>query len=330
MLFGAFLGPIAAILIFNSIVFVIVARTAIKHRRKTAKGASAIGLIVRLIGVMILLGLTWVFGGLTVVRETSLAFQILFAIFNSSQGFFLFLFFCVLNKDAREAWKKILLRGRYKQSLPSSSHPASRITGKYPQISSSGTRSTSQNTTIKNSVLQEQSTNQVSSVAEMSAIEEEDKNPVSEVSAREESVGNEIASDQISTGAEIGAFGEVYENPVTEISAIEGTLDNRFTAEGSDQISTGAEIGAIEVHENPVAEISAIERTVGNGIEGSDQVSTCSEVAEISFAVENPEVSTRDTSPESGVKGNTVIENHHADHNDPSNNHEPGTQSPSA
>ena len=292
MLFGAFLGPIAAILIFNSIVFVIVARTAIKHRRKTAKGASAIGLIVRLIGVMILLGLTWVFGGLTVVRETSLAFQILFAIFNSSQGFFLFLFFCMLNKDAREAWKKILLRGRYKQTLPSSSHPASRITGKYPQISSSGTRSTSQNTTIKNSDLQEQSTNQVSSVAEMSAIEEKDKNPVSEVSAREESVGNEIASDQISTGAEIGAFGEVYENPV--------------------------------------AEISAVERTVGNGIEGSDQVSTCSEVAEISFVVENPEVSARDTSPESGVKGITVIENHHADRNDPSNNHEPDTQSPSA
>ncbi len=116
MLFGAFIGPIAAILIFNSIVFVIVAKTAIKHRRKeSAKGTTTIiGFILRLIGVTFLLGLTWVFGGLTVVSETSLAFQILFAIFNSSQGFFLFVFFCVLNKDARQSWKRILFRDRYK------------------------------------------------------------------------------------------------------------------------------------------------------------------------------------------------------------------------
>ena len=81
MFYGAFLGPIGAILIFNSIIFVIVAKTAIKHRRKkSAKGeTTVIGLISRLICVTFLFGLTWVFGALTIVSEASLAFQILFA-----------------------------------------------------------------------------------------------------------------------------------------------------------------------------------------------------------------------------------------------------------
>ena len=200
MFYGAFLGPIGAILIFNFIVFVIVARTAIQHRRKTsAKGTSVVGLILRLIGVTFLLGMTWVFGALTVVSQTSLAFQILFAIFNSSQGFFLFLFFCVLNKDARESWKRILLHFHHKQSFQS--HPLSHTKGRYPP---SATRSTLHNATHKNSDLRFSTSEQL--------------------------------ANQISTRSEIGAFGEVYENPVTDISAREGSGVNEITSEGSDQI----------------------------------------------------------------------------------------------
>ena len=210
MLIGAFLGPIAAILIFNSIVFAIVARTAIKHRRKTAKGTSAIGLIVRLIGIMILLGLTWVFGGLTVVSETSLAFQILFAIFNSSQGFFVFLFFCVLNKNTREAWKKILLRGRYKQS---SSHPVSHIKDRYPQIpSSEALRSTLQNTSILD--LQEQSANRISDGSEIGAIIE---NPFTDRISGSEGNGEE--SDDNSTHPRVFPVSYIEKSP--EIPEIE-------------------------------------------------------------------------------------------------------------
>ena len=293
VLFGAFLAPIAAILIFNSIVFVIVARTAIKHRRIKAenKGTSTISLILRLIGVTFLLGLTWVFGGLTVVRETSLAFQILFAIFNSSQGFFLFLFFCVLNKDARESWRRILCRGRYKQPPPSSSaQRTSHFRGRHPQISSGGTRSTFQGETIRNAVLGEQSTSQIPPDAELSVIEEADENAA-------------VAED--STGGEI--------------------VGNNGSA--SDRISAGVEE---EVYENPVAELSAGEGNGGDGItsEGADQISTCSQVVEI-FIEENPTPSARVASPQSGVEGITVIENHHADGINPSTEHEQGAQSPS-
>ena len=280
VLFGAFLAPIAAILMFNSVLFVIVARTALKHRRKKAetKGTSTISLILRLIGVTFLLGLTWVFGGLTVVRETSLAFQILFAIFNSSQGFFLFLFFCVLNNDARESWRRILFRGRYKQPLPSSAQRTSHFRGRHPQVLSGGTRSTSQGETIRNAVLGEKSRSQIPPDVELSAIEEADEiAAVAENSTGGEILGNKgSASGHISTGVEMAASGEVYENPVAELTAGEGN--------GGDGITS----------------------------EGADQISMCSEVVEIVFE-ENPTPSATDASPESGVGGITVIENHHAD-----------------
>ena len=187
--------------------FVIVARTAIKHRRKKAEanGTSTISLILRLIGVTFLLGLTWVFGGLTVVSETSLAFQILFAIFNSSQGFFLFLFFCVLNNDARVSWRRILCRGRYNVRQTFQSHTSSHIKGRYPLISSSGTGSTSQHVTLRkfNSDLQFTTSEQV--------------------------------VKQISGVSEISAFGEVYGNPLTESSVGDRSGDNEITSEGTDQ-----------------------------------------------------------------------------------------------
>ena len=62
-------------------------------------------------GVMSLFGLTWLFGAFT-VREASVVFQTLFAIFNSLQGFFIFLFFCVFGREGRELWLKVLCCGR--------------------------------------------------------------------------------------------------------------------------------------------------------------------------------------------------------------------------
>ena len=143
MFFGAFLGPIAVILIFNSIIFVTVACVAIRHRKKDPKKGTSrkeiFGLILRLVGVTFLFGLAWAFGALTILSETSLIFQILFAVFNSSQGFFLFLFFCVLNNEARKSWKHILCC-HYKRSSP----PVSRTKASNPLYPSGGSRSTAE------------------------------------------------------------------------------------------------------------------------------------------------------------------------------------------
>ncbi|GFS00568.1 adhesion G-protein coupled receptor G2 [Elysia marginata] len=59
------------------------------------------------IGIVILLGLTWIFA-IFAIGEASVVFYYLFAIFNSLQGLFIFIFYCVLKKDAMSAWKRVL------------------------------------------------------------------------------------------------------------------------------------------------------------------------------------------------------------------------------
>ena len=125
--FGAFLGPIFAILVFNAVIFVIVVVVLLRHsmnRRGRTKEqmstAKAIHLLIGIMGVMVLFGLTWVLAALT-ISGASLVFQIPFAAFNSLQGFFLFLFFCVFSEDARDFWRQVFSCGHYKSG--SSSYP---------------------------------------------------------------------------------------------------------------------------------------------------------------------------------------------------------------
>ena len=127
MFFGAFLGPIFAVLLFNVIIFIVVIIVLIKHTRnklgKATKDAKAqrksnIRLAISLFGIMILFGLTWILAAFT-ISDASLAFQILFAIFNSLQGFFIFVFFCVLSPDVRQLWLEKLTCGRYVQGKSS-------------------------------------------------------------------------------------------------------------------------------------------------------------------------------------------------------------------
>jgi len=93
-------------------------RGRVKEQMSKAK---AIRLLISIMGVMVLFGLTWVLAALT-ISEASLVFQILFAVFNSLQGFFIFLFFCVFSKDARDFWRLLLSCGHYKSG--SSSYPS--------------------------------------------------------------------------------------------------------------------------------------------------------------------------------------------------------------
>ena len=130
--FGAFLGPIFAILIVNVIIFVLVIGVLVKHTldkldrtKEQINIKTAIRLVISIAGVMFLFGLTWLFGALTVtgIRDTtaSTAFQVLFVICNAFQGFFIFFFLCVFNKDARDLWLELLSCGRYQsKSLRSS------------------------------------------------------------------------------------------------------------------------------------------------------------------------------------------------------------------
>ena len=145
VLFGAFLVPIFAILVFNCTIFVLVIRVLIKHSqkklgnhhkkdKKTVENVKR--LLISVFGIMFLFGLTWLFGALT-ISDASLTFQFLFAIFNSLQGFFIFLFFCVSGKKARELWLQFLCRGhKIKWLMSTSDNTQPRKSG--APVSSSG------------------------------------------------------------------------------------------------------------------------------------------------------------------------------------------------
>ena len=110
MFFGAFLGPIIAILLFNVaiffiVIFVLIRHTMgkISHQGDKLDRKTAFRLLSGIFGITSFLGLTWLFGAFT-IADASFAFQLLFTIFNTLQGFFIFVFFCVLNNDTQEAW----------------------------------------------------------------------------------------------------------------------------------------------------------------------------------------------------------------------------------
>ena len=147
--FGAFLGPIILITLFNIVIFFyagfVITSLKLKqerkkkaaHQNKAQKGQisakEVCKLLISVAGFTVLLGLLWIVMVFTVVGVATniyaaFAIQLLFVLFNSFQGFFLFLFFVLISCDAREAWKELILahyqvkaKTRYsvKHSLPS-------------------------------------------------------------------------------------------------------------------------------------------------------------------------------------------------------------------
>ena len=129
--FSAFLAPILIIILFNLVIFVIVISVLIKHTRKKlankgqADRETVIRTLISIIGVTALYGLSWLFGAFT-IQGASEAFQILFTIFTSLQGFFIFLFFCVFGREARELWLKVLCCGKKIPGTTQSTQPTVR------------------------------------------------------------------------------------------------------------------------------------------------------------------------------------------------------------
>lgn len=89
---------------------------------------------------MVMYGLSWIFGFFS-VSEGAIVFQWLFLIFNTTQGFSLFVMFCILNEDGRKEWKNLLqCKTNKKREKTSSGTYKSR---KYPATKSSITKESS-------------------------------------------------------------------------------------------------------------------------------------------------------------------------------------------
>ena len=107
--FVTFLAPIFALLLFNVVMFILAVRVLVIHSMKKKKSVkSTIKTMISIVGIMVMFGLTWLFGALT-VREASTAFQYLFVIFNGFQGFFFFILHCLISKDGREFWTNAIV-----------------------------------------------------------------------------------------------------------------------------------------------------------------------------------------------------------------------------
>lgn len=101
--FATFLAPICVIIVFNSVIFILVTRVLIVHTRRKRSELSIKNVIKPMIAIvylMMLLGLPWLFGALT-VKEASTTFQYLFSIFSGFQGFFISLYHCVNSEEGR-------------------------------------------------------------------------------------------------------------------------------------------------------------------------------------------------------------------------------------
>ena len=121
----AVIVPVGAILLGNTVTLVIVMCNLHRHGKEKAMklsdgnsktdSAMFVSEIRIAFSCNILLGITWIFALLAVGKATMI-FQWLFCIFNSLQGFFIFLFHTLRNEDVRNTWSKKLRKSIPKET----------------------------------------------------------------------------------------------------------------------------------------------------------------------------------------------------------------------
>ena len=137
--FGAFIGPIFLVLVFTVIMFLATLIGILCHSRKSlkiktpkkaAKRKGTARMMFSLLGVIVLFGGSWVFAVFTVngapvtvtfAEGTLELFHLLFVVFTSLQGLFIFLVFVIFSKEARELWLRIFCCRKKKEVTPPSS-----------------------------------------------------------------------------------------------------------------------------------------------------------------------------------------------------------------
>ncbi|KAM6246720.1 adhesion G-protein coupled receptor D1 isoform 3-T3 [Porphyrio hochstetteri] len=104
----AFVAPALFVILVNIGILIAVTRVISRisaDNYKVHGDANAFKLTAKAVAVLLpILGSSWIFGILA-VNAHALVFQYIFAVFNSLQGFFMFLFHCLLNSEVRAAFK---------------------------------------------------------------------------------------------------------------------------------------------------------------------------------------------------------------------------------
>ncbi|XP_048856226.1 adhesion G-protein coupled receptor D1 isoform X2 [Brienomyrus brachyistius] len=104
----AFVAPALFVIAVNIGILIAVTRIISRISAENYKvhgDPNAVKLTAKAVAVLLpILGISWIFGVLA-INGHSLIFQYLFAVFNSLQGFFIFLFHCLRNSEVRAAFK---------------------------------------------------------------------------------------------------------------------------------------------------------------------------------------------------------------------------------
>uniref|UniRef100_A0A3P9MZ10 Adhesion G protein-coupled receptor D1 n=1 Tax=Poecilia reticulata TaxID=8081 RepID=A0A3P9MZ10_POERE len=104
----AFVAPALFVIVVNIGILISVTRIISRisgENYKVHGDANAVKLTAKAVAVLLpILGISWIFGVLAFNTHTT-PFLYVFAIFNSLQGFFVFLFHCLLNSEVRAAFK---------------------------------------------------------------------------------------------------------------------------------------------------------------------------------------------------------------------------------
>ena len=123
-LYATLVAPAALVLLLNVVGLIIIIYDVGQRPEQCSENLSSLKFRLRVAaGLSTLFGVAWVFGFLVVLNDNK-AFQYLFCILATLNGFFIFLFYCIRNKNAREAWK-----GMLKKLLNADEHPDSSSVG---------------------------------------------------------------------------------------------------------------------------------------------------------------------------------------------------------
>ena len=129
---------IALMVLFNSIIFLLIFHKLTCKKNNlhcsSSKQNKMMSRLQNMLAISVLLGLTWVFGLLSIFESSSFVFQILFSIFNSLQGFFIFLLFVIRPVKIRNHLKSLITRKR-ERLLRKSSASDSRVKTSVSNIS---------------------------------------------------------------------------------------------------------------------------------------------------------------------------------------------------
>ncbi|XP_053440843.1 cadherin EGF LAG seven-pass G-type receptor 1 isoform X3 [Nycticebus coucang] len=106
-LIWSFAGPIGAVIIINTVIFVLSVRVSCQRKHHYYERKGVVPLLRTAFLLLPLVSATWLLG-LLAVNSDVLAFHYLFAIFSCLQGLFVLLFHCVLSREVRKHLKGVL------------------------------------------------------------------------------------------------------------------------------------------------------------------------------------------------------------------------------